>query len=325
MFDMFTKRGLFVFVAASTAILASGPVALAQGEMGNIKGLVSDEAGQPIEGAVLKLHNRGKGGDFSTRTDKKGLYYKRSLPSGEYDFTLEKDGYKPVSDHFRVAAGGDHKFDFTLAKGAPEGEKEFAQGFEAFNRGDNAAAATFFEAALDKAPELPEIHVNLAIAYLRLQRRPEAVAQLEQAVKLAPDQPRILFQLGGAYVEMKDFEKAMGAFEQGLARQPDLAKDQLALEATITLGAVYFAKGDIDKSISSFEKALAARPGAPVPMLGLGKAYLSKGDTEKALQEFQKVIAAAPGTSEAKQAEAFIAGLKKPGAPEAGSEERSSA
>ena len=108
----------------------------------------------------------------------------------------------------------------------------------------------------------------------------------------------------------------MGAFEQGLAKQPDLTKDALALEGTITLGAVYFAKGEIDKSISTFERALAAKPGAPVPMLGLGKAYLSKGDTDKALKQFEQVIAAAAGTSEAKQAEAFLSGLKKPGAPD---------
>ncbi len=325
MFRMQMKRGLSVFLATVVATSSVATTARAQGEMGHIKGVVTDEQGQPLEGAVMKLHNLGKGGNFSVKTDKKGLYFKRSLPSGEYEFTLEKDGYKPVSDHFKVGAGGDHKFDFKLAKGAPEGAKEFAQGFDAFNRGDNAAAAAFFEAALVKAPEMPEIHVNLAIAYLRLDRKADAVNQLQEAVKLAPDQPRILFQLGGAYVEMKDFDKAREAFEQGLAKQPDLAKDQLALEATITLGAVYFAKGDIAKSIASFERALAAKPGAPVPMLGLGKAHLSNGDTEKALQEFQKVIAAAPGTSEAKQAEAFVAGLKKPGSPEAGNEERSSA
>jgi len=319
------KRGLSFLLATVVATFGVATAARAQGEMGHIKGTVTDEQGQPLEGAVMKLHNTGKGGNFSVKTDKKGLYYKRSLPSGDYEFTLEKDGYKSVNDKFKVAAGGDHKFDFKLAKGAPEGAKEFAQGFDAFNRGDNAAAAAFFEAALVKAPEMPEIHVNLAIAYLRLDRKTDAVNQLQEAVKLAPDQPRILFQLGGAYVEMKDFDKAREAFEQGLAKKPDLTKDALALEATITLGAVYFAKGDLAKSIVSFEQALAARPGAPVPMLGLGKAYLSNGDTDKALQEFQKVIAAAPGTSEAKQAEAFVAGLKKPGSPEAGNEERSSA
>lgn len=308
---MFMKRGLFVSLTAALAVLVAPVPSHAQGEMGNIKGLVTDDQGHPIEGAVLKLHNAGKGGDFSIKTDKKGLYYKRSLPSGTYDFTLEKEGYKPVSDHFRVAAGGDHKFDFTLAKGAPEGAQEFAEGFAAFNRGDNAGAATFFEAALAKAPGLPEIRVNLALAYMRLGRKADAVAQLEEAVKMAPDEPRILFQLGAAYVEMKDFDKAMSTFENGLSKAPDLSKDQLALEATVTLGAVHFAKGDNEKAIADFERALAAKPGAPVPTLGLGKAYLSKGDTAKALELFQQVVTAAPGTPEAAQAEAFIAGLKK--------------
>ena len=322
---MTMKHNLVSFLAAAV-LVSSAAVAVPQGMEGTIRGTVTDEdGGAPLPDTVITLDDPSSGKIYSTKTDKKGVFYKRGIIGSTYRVSVKKEGYKLLEEPLRVAAGAEHKFNFKLAKAAPVGAKEFAQGFEAFNRGDNAAAAAFFEAALVKAPEFPEIHVNLAIAYLRLQRQPEAVAQLEQAVRLAPDQPRILFQLGGAYVEMKDFDKAMGAFEQGLAKQPDIAKDELALEATITLGAVYFAKGAIDKAISTFEMALAAKPGAPVPMLGLGKAYLSNGDTDRALQEFQKVIAAAPGTSEAKQAEAFVAGLKKPGSPEAGNEERSSA
>ena len=307
---MFMKRGLIVFLATGVALFGDVTLTHAQGEMGSIQGTITDDGGKPLEGVVLKLHDPSKGRDFTAKTDKNGKYYKRGVMGATYDLSVELAGYKTVADKMRVSAGGEHRYDFKLAKGAPEGAKEFAQGFDAFNRGDNAAAAAFFEAALVKAPELPEIHVNLAVAYLRRGRNPAAVAQLEQAVKLAPDQPRIVFQLGGAYVEMRDWEKATGAFEQGLAKQPDL-KDQLALEATITLGAVYFAKGDIDKSIAHFEKALAAKPGNEILMLGLGKAYLSKGDTKKALELFQQVIDTAPGTGEAKQAAAFIASLKK--------------
>jgi Tfp pilus assembly protein PilF len=163
---------------------------------------------------------------------------------------------------------------------------------------------------MEKAPDLPEIRVNLALAYLRLDRKAEAVVKLEEAVKMAPEEPRILFQLGGAYVEMKDFDKARDAFEKGLEKHPD-PNDVLAQEATVTLGAVYFAKGDNDKSIEYFQKALAAKPGAPTPTLGMAKAYLSKGDSAKALELFQQIVTTSPGTPEAAQAEAFISGLKK--------------
>ena len=304
------RRGRVVVLAAVAAVF-SATVAFAQGELGSIQGTVTDEAGKPLEGATLKLHDPSRGRDASAKTDKNGRFYKRGILGATYELAVELSGYTSIKDKMKVASGGEHRFDFKLVKSAPEGAKEFAQGFDAFNRGDNAGAAAFFEAAMAKAPELPEIHVNLAIAYLRLGRKPEAVAQLEQAVKLAPNEPRILFQLGGAYVEMREFDKATGVFEQGLAKQPDLTKDSLALEATITLGALYFAKGDNDQSIAYFEKALAAKPGAAVPTLGMAKACLSKGESAKALELFQQVVSTAPGTPEAAQAEAFISGLKK--------------
>ena len=308
------KRALVVLVAAA-GLWLSPASAVAQGEMGSIQGTVTDEAGKPLEGVILKLVDPSRGRELSTKTDKNGKFYKRGIPGADYQFAVEKEGFNPIKDKMKVAAGGEHRFDFKLVKGAPEGAKEFAQGFDAFAKGDNAGAAAFFEAAMAKAPELPEIHVNLAIAYLRLDRKADAVAQLEQAAKLAPNEPRIQFQLGGAYVEMKDWDKASAAFEKGLEKQPDLVKDTLAYEATVTLGAVHFAKGQIDDSIKFFEAALAARPGGAVPTLGLGKAHLSKGDTAKALQLFEQVLAAAPGTPEAAQAKAFVDSLKKSGGP----------
>ncbi len=306
-----TIRNNLVVLIATAVLASSAAVAVAQGMEGSIQGTVTDEeGGAPLADTVINLEDPSRGRSYTTKTDKNGRFYKRGIIGSTYRVTIKKEGYKLLEEPLRVAAGAEHRFNFKLAKAAPVGAKEFAEGFEAFNRGDNAAAARFFELAMQKAPDLPEIRVNLALAYLRLDRKADAVAKLEEAVKMAPDEPRILFQLGGAYVEMTDFEKATAAFERGLAKQPDL-KDELALEATITLGAVYFARGDTDRSISHFERALAAKPGAAVPMLGLGKSYLSKGDTEKALQFFQQVVTAAPGTSEATQAQAFISGLKK--------------
>lgn len=304
-----TKNNLVMLLSA--VVLVSSPaLAVSQGMEGIVRGTVTDEdGGAPIVDALITLDDPTSGKEYTTKSDKKGTFYKRGVIGSTYRVSVTKDGYKLLEEPIRVSAGGEHRFNFKLAKAAPEGAKEFAEGFEAFNRGDNAAAAQFFELAMEKAPDLPEIRVNLALAYLRLDRKAEAVTKLEEAVTMAPDEPRILFQLGGAYVEMKDFDKAGEAFEKGLAKSPDL-QDPLAQEAAITLGAVYFAKGDNDKSIEYFEKVLAVRPDAPVATLGIAKAYLSKGDTAKALELFKQVQDKAPGTPEAAQAEAFIAGLQ---------------
>lgn len=308
--------GFVVALVASVALLSATP-ASGQMELAVMQGTVKDEAGRPLEDVTFRLRDTGRGREVVIKSDKSGRFYRRGLQAVEYELLVEKEGYQPIHDKVKLGAGTDRRFDFKLVKAAPEGAEEFAKGVEAFNRGDNQAAAQAFEAAVQKAPELPEVRVNLALTYLRVSRTADAVAQLEQAAALAPNEPRVLFQLGGAYIELKDLDKAIAALEKGLAKQPDL-KETLAYEATVTLGAVYFAKGDNDKAMAEFEKALAVKPDAAAPKLGLGKVHFSKGNVDRALQLFQQVVASMPGSPEAAEAEAFIKELekaKRPGGP----------
>lgn len=296
-------------VVAVLCVLSAVPAA-AQMELGVMLGTVTDDAGKPLEGATVRLRDLERGRETTFKSDKNGRYYRRGLQAVEYEMVVEKDGYQPVKDKVKLVAGTERRLDFKLAKVAPEGADEFAQGVAAFNTGDNARAAQSFEAAAAKAPALPEIRVNLALAYLRLGRTTDAVSQLEQAASLGLGSARVQFQLAGAYVEMQSLDKAAAAFEAGLAKQPDL-NDPLAYEATVTLGAVYFAQGRHDKAVASFERALAAKPGAAAPSLGLAKVYASTGEVEKALALFDRIVAQHAGTPEAAQAAAFIKELRK--------------
>ena len=257
-----TSKSLIACVVV--ALVGSATIASAQMELASINGTVRDEAGQPLEGVVVKLKDATRGREFETKTDKSGRFVRRGLQAVDYEFTIEKPGYNPINDKLALSAGLEKRYDFKLVKSAPEGAAEFATGVAAFNSGDNAGAAKAFEATLAKAPNLPEVRINLALAYMRLGRPADAVAQLEKARELAPDKPSVLFQLGEAYVEMKDLDKAIASIQQGLAKQPDL-KDPVALDGTVTLGAVYFAKGDNDAAIVQFQKAATANPKLPAP------------------------------------------------------------
>lgn len=297
-------------LAVAAALLCGAPVAFSQIELGVIQGAVTDEGGNPLADVTFRIRDTGRGREFTIKSDKSGRFYRRGLPAVEYEITVEKDGYQPIRDKVRLNAGVDRRFSFKLVRAAALGAEEFAQGVEAFGRGDHAAAAKAFEAAVDTAPELPEARVNLAMAYLRLQRTADAVAQIEKAAALAPDVPSVLFQLGGVYVETNDLDKAAAALEKGLAKQPDL-NDALAYDATVTLGAVYFAKGQNDKAAAQFEKALAVRPAAAAPTLGLAKVHFSTGALDQALALFERLVMQHPGTTEAAQAAAFIKELRK--------------
>ena len=292
------------------AWLGRATPALAQMELTVFQGTITDEAGAPLDGVTIRLRDNERGTDTIVKSDKSGKFYRRGLRAIEYEMAVEKDGYQPINDKVRLTTGNERRLEFKLAKASPAGSGEFAKATAAYNAGDFAAAAKLFEEVLVKSPNQPEARINLALAYLRLNKPAEAAAQLEQAAAGGAADPRIQFQLGGAYVDMKQLDKAVTAFETGLARQPDL-KDAGAWEAATTLGAVYFAKGDADKAAGLFEKALAARPNTAAPMLGLAKVYASKGDTAKALDLFDKVVAGHPGTPEAQQAVVFIKELRK--------------
>jgi tetratricopeptide (TPR) repeat protein len=294
------------------ALLACGATtADAQMELAVMQGTIVDETGQPLDGVEVKLRDLERGREFTMKSDRSGKFYRRGLQAVEYEMSVAKEGYQPIKDKVRLTAGTDRRFDFKLAKATPMGAVEFQQGVAAYNKGDFTGAATFFEAAIAKAPTIPDLYVNLALAYFRLKRTNEAVAQLEKAASLGTDDPKIHYQLGSAYVEMQEYDKAIAAFEKGLAKPVDLAADPLALEATSTLGAVYFAKGENDKAAAQFQKALAAKPGNAGATLGMGKIHFSKGEVEKAAELFDQVVAQHPGTPEAAQADAFLKELRK--------------
>ncbi len=291
-------------------LLAVPGVVGAQMELAVMQGVVRDEAGQPLADVTFRIKDIERGRETVVKSDKDGRFYRRGLQAVEYELTVEKEGYQPIHDRIRLTAGMDRRFDFKLVKAAPAGAGDFAEGVKAFNAGNFAAAAAAFEAAVQKQPDVAELHVNLALAYYRLSRTADAVAQLEQAASLAPNDPHVQFQLGSAYVELKELPKAAAALEQGLAKVTDTS-DPLVFDAHVTLGAVYFASGSGDKAQQQYEQALALRPDAASALLGLGKVQFSRNNAKEALATFEHLVSTHPGTPEATEAQTFITELRK--------------
>jgi tetratricopeptide (TPR) repeat protein len=298
-----------MLMTATMAVAVPVP-AHAQMELAVMQGVVHDEGGQPLADVTFRITDVERGREIVVKSDKNGRFYRRGLQAVEYEISVEKEGYQPIKDRIRLSAGMDRRFDFKLVKAAPAGAGDFAEGVKAFNAGNFAAAASAFEAAIQKQPDLPELHVNLALAYYRLSRTADAVAQLEKAASLAPGDPHVQFQLGSAYVELKDLPKAAAALEQGLAKVTDTS-DPLVHDAHVTLGAVYFASGTLDKAQQEYEKALALKPDTPGALLGLGKVQFGRNNPAAALATFERLVAAHPGTPEATEAQTFVAELKK--------------
>ena len=294
---------------AVTGVLVPSPV-LAQMELSLMQGIVTDETGQPLADVTFRIKDTERGREIVIKSDKNGRFYRRGLQAVEYEIAVEKEGYQPIRDKLKLAAGMDRRLDFKLAKAAAAGSAEFLEGVKAFNAGNFEGAATLFEAAVAKQPNVAPLHVNLALAYYRLSRTAEAVSELERAAALSPGDALLAFQLGSAYVDMKDLPKAAAALDRGLAASAD-PKDPLVYEASVTLGAVYFASGAADKAQQQYEHALTLQPTGALALLGLGKVQFSRNNPTEALRAFEQVVSAHPGTPQATEASTFIAELKK--------------
>src|SRR5262245_63470528 len=102
-------RPTWLSMLAIVAALATAVPAVAQ-STGMLKGVVSDDKGQPVDGAKVTIEmNGGTGRRFESKTNKKGEYFQIGLMPGSYKVTAEKDklGSAPVTVSVRVNQTGE--------------------------------------------------------------------------------------------------------------------------------------------------------------------------------------------------------------------------
>jgi tetratricopeptide (TPR) repeat protein len=283
---------------------------MAQSELGSFQGTVKDDQGQTLEGATLYLKDLARGGEVSFKTNKKGFFYRRAIRPSEYELIIEMEGYQPFQDRLRFRAGEEKRLDFRLGAATSPAEEAFQQGLTAFNEGDYEKAAEAFEKAAQLAPDAPEAHANLGLAYLQLSRTEEGIGELEKAVALKPEQFTTQVQLASAFAQAGQLEKSVTAFEKALENAEDLS-DPASFEATLNLASLYFAVGRVEEASATYERALAAQPESPDALLGLGKCHFNQGDEQKALDYFERVVSAAPDSRHATEARAVIEQFEK--------------
>jgi len=82
------------------AAIAADTGALAQGVTGSaVTGTVTDDAGQPVEGAVVQLRNESTGLTLTAVTGPSGEYFLDNVPAGgPYTLTVKATGYQPSTE-----------------------------------------------------------------------------------------------------------------------------------------------------------------------------------------------------------------------------------
>src|SRR6185436_8842598 len=102
-------------VAAGAVLLAQA--ALAQGDRGTVQGVITDAAGKPVAGAMVKLKHDVRRLTFMVATRENGQFNAKDLPPGQYRVqgiggNFESEWFSNVN----VVAGGDAKVGLQLTK-----------------------------------------------------------------------------------------------------------------------------------------------------------------------------------------------------------------
>jgi hypothetical protein len=93
----------------------------AQSFRGSIQGTITDSTGAAISGAQVKIFSPGTGLTRSVTTNDLGGYVASELPLGNYNITVEKDGFRTTTlTNIPVSVGSAARADARLAAGAVE-------------------------------------------------------------------------------------------------------------------------------------------------------------------------------------------------------------
>jgi tetratricopeptide (TPR) repeat protein len=141
----------------------------------------------------------------------------------------------------------------------------------ALSEQDVTEAITTFQRVLSVAPRHALARYNLALALRRVDRLPEAIAELDRAIAIeARSQP--YYQLGVIYLHQGDLTRAANALRDAIRL------DDRYADAYSALGAVLTAQSDWAGAASALRQAIVLRPDLFTARYALANVLLRTGD-----------------------------------------------
>jgi tetratricopeptide (TPR) repeat protein len=264
-------RPAWLFVLALVISLVSIPPAFAQ-STGMVKGVVTDDKGQPVADAQVTIEmNGGTGRKFETKTNKKGEYIQIGLGSGSYKIVAEKDkiGSQPATVTVRANATQDANLVLGMASASATKEaqaknaaitKVFDEGVQLSNAGNHDAAIAKFNEAIAIIPTCYNCYNNIAFSYSQKKDWPNAEAAYKKSIEVKPDDASAYVGLAGIYFNNGKAADAKPLAEKAVQLDPSNADGHYLYGMTLVADTPAKAKTEFEE----FLKLAPTSPNAPI-------------------------------------------------------------
>lgn len=165
----------------------------------------------------------------------------------------------------------------------------YEQAVELFRAGDDPAAVTRLEQALDLVPDHADALETLGVILGRLERYAEAVAVFQRLEAAAPTEPMVHANLSLMFMKLGDIEeaerqKALGTMKRfGVSGDAAAAAEQRAAR-----------EAEAQRRLDMFQEVLDLDPEDPLALAGAGDALTDLDRPEEAEPLLARAVAAQP-------------------------------
>lgn len=175
-----------------------------------------------------------------------------------------------------------------MALAAPDCEKFFVEGMNAYQRKDPAQALIALRAAVQCDPKMVQAHLVIANLHAERGNGGEALAALLEVLRIEPN--NVLALRAGSHLYLRNglHTKALPLLETLVVTAPTL------VDAHADLAGVYAAGGKREAAEKGFRRALELQPHYFPALAGLGNLLARAGDNEAAMPLLRRAVKVLP-------------------------------
>jgi Flp pilus assembly protein TadD len=300
-----------VFLAIFLIISASLVFSQSYRGQGRLKGTVTDEDGQPLEGVKVRVFSvKGQSG-FELTTNAEGEWSANYIRGGGYNLDFLKSGYEPKSISTSIPEQTNNPpVEVKLKKAAglmitDELRAALESGNKLFEEKKFEEACKVYENLVAKNPEAAIIYKNVGNCRFELQQYDLAEAAYRKVLEKEPGNADIMLLIGNCYANRDQADKAMEWYNK---IEFEKIGDPTVL---YNIGTNFTKQGKFDDALKYYKRSVEVQKDFLDGLYQLGLTYLALGRNPEAIPPFEDYLKLDSDSPRAGQVKGFLEFLKK--------------
>lgn len=303
------KKTFFAQIFIMIICLAVLCYAQAYRGKGKVKGIIKDEAGNPISNVSIKLYHVKSASSFETTSDQTGMWYAYWVRGGLWYIDFNKEGYLPkrISVTLQeITTNPDIEIVMKQVKGKvipKEVLKKLDKGNQLYDAKKYDEAIIEYNKILELYSDIYLINKNIANCYFNKGDYQKAIDYYQKVLDKEPNNTDALLGIGNSYSQT-EAAKAMEYYNKINIEE---IQDPIIL---YNMATFYYNEKDYQKALSLYEASIKIKSDFTDSLYQIGVAYIALGENQKALQAFENFLLYDSTSDKAMQVKDFINYLK---------------